>query len=288
MNIPNKIGPFVRYTKKPTAMQYGYYYCAEMILPFAKESKRMVRVWLPEDYDFSNPEKRFPIIYMSDGQNLVDRYLSAFGEWELDKTVHKLLKEKVPSIIAVGIDCPKDPAERGRELSPPHLPKNKFYQRVVSNQITYVDKYIDYIVDAIKPLVDELFFTSKEKKDTAVGGSSMGGLMSYYAYIYKPDVFGFSLSFSPAFFFYGKNEWNQVMDLYSPNPEKNGKLYLYSGGKDFEKKFLKPTINTYEYLVNKGFKNEQVTMLIDTKEIHHEAAWAKYLPDALRYWLKKK
>ena len=53
----------------------------------------MIRVWLPEDYEFDNPNKRYPVIYFSDGQNLVDRYLSAFGEWELDKTVHKLMKE---------------------------------------------------------------------------------------------------------------------------------------------------------------------------------------------------
>ena len=57
------------------------------------------------------------VIYFSDGQNLVDRYLSAFGEWEFDKTVNRLMKEGYQGVIAVGIDCPKEPLERTKEFN---------------------------------------------------------------------------------------------------------------------------------------------------------------------------
>ena len=269
--IPERIGKFKRYTKKPSTMKYGFYYSSSFTLPFSKENKRTVRVWLPEDYDFNNPDKRYPVIYFSDGQNLVDRYLSAYGEWELDKTVHKLMKEGLSGIIAVGIDCPKDPLERTKELCPPHTPRKEVFKNEGGATFKpYAHKYVDYIANELKPYIDSLFFTDSD--NTAIGGSSMGGIMAFYAYIYRPDIFHFSLSFSPAFFFYKKTEWSHILDQYDINPDKNGRLFLYSGGKDFEKLFLKPTINTYEYLTKRGFDNSQVALLVDTNEIHHEAA----------------
>ena len=281
--IPNSIGRFKRYVGKPSTMKYGFYYFSSFKLSFSKESKRMVRVWLPEDYEFNNPDKRYPVIYFSDGQNMVDRYLSAFGEWELDRTVHHLMKKGCSSCIVVGIDCPKDPFERTKELCPPYKPRKEIYKDTGVPFVGHVNKYIDFIVNELKPVIDDLFYTDKD--NTGIGGSSMGGIMSFYAYIYRPDIFNFSLSFSPAFFFYKKNDWYHILDKYEISKDKNGKLFLYSGGKDFESVFLKPTINTYEYFKKHKFDNSQVALLVDSNEIHHEGAWAKYLPEALKYWL---
>lgn len=286
MNIPHKIERFTRYQKKPSTMKYGFYYDAIFTLPFSKEKKRTIRVWLPENYDFDNPEKRFPVIYFSDGQNLVDRHLSAYGEWEFDKTMHKLHKKGLSSVIAVGIDCPKDPLERTKELCPPYKPNQKVFKQEGGVFTPYANKYVDFIVDKLKPLIDSLFYTIPEKETTAVGGSSMGGIMAFYAYIYRPDIFGFSLSFSPAFFFYDKKEWTRILDEHDLSTEKNGKLFLYCGGKEFESIFLKPTFNTYEYMRNRGFSNDQLALSIDTNMIHHEGAWAKYLYDGMKFWLK--
>ena len=282
--IPDRIGPFKRYISKKTTMKYGFYYSFEVVLPFSKENRRTVRVWLPSNYDFNNKNKRFPVIYMSDGQNLVDRYLSAYGDWRLDKTVERLIEEGNDGLIAVGIDCPKDPLERTKELCPPYEPTKKIFKMEGDSFKPYADQYINYIVNELKPLIDKTFFTISD--NTAIGGSSMGGIMAFYAYIYKPEIFKFSLSFSPAFFFYKKKDWFSILDKYDISPNKNGKLFLYSGGKDFEKMFLKPTIYTYEYLLKRKYKNDQVALLVDTNEIHHEDAWAKYLYDALKYWLK--
>jgi predicted alpha/beta superfamily hydrolase len=126
----------------------------------------------------------------------------------------------------------------------------------------------------------------KEKDATGIGGSSMGGIMAFYAYIYRPDVFGYSLSFSPAFFFYHKRNWFKILDKYDINPEKNGKLFLYVGGKDFEKVFVKRTLETFHYLEDRGFDQENLGLIFDSREPHHEKAWAKYLPEALKLWLK--
>ena len=276
--IPDRIGQFKRFLNKPTTMKYGTYYCMEFDLPFSKENKRMVRVWLPEGYEFDNPNKRFPVIYMSDGQNLVDRYLSAFGEWEFDKVCYKQNKD----IIAVGIDCPKDPTERTSELCPPYTPRKEVLEDIGKPIKPHVDKYIDYIINNIKPIIDKLFYTLSDRDNTYIGGSSMGGIMSFYAYIYKPEVFGGSLSFSPAFFFYEDERWKKIIDEYDINPNKNGKLFLYVGGKEFESLFTEPTIKTYEYLQSKGLENK-IKLKVDLKQKHHEKAWAKYLPHALKF-----
>ena len=286
MIIPNKIGPFIKYKSQKSTMKYGYYYFLNVTLPFSRENRRTIRVWLPSNYDFNNANKRFPVIYMSDGQNLVDRYLSAYGDWKLDKTIERLIKEGNEGLILVGIDCPKDPLERTKELCPPYEPTKKIFKSEGSYFVGSADKYIDYIVNELKPLIDKLFFT--DINNTAIGGSSMGGIMAFFAYIYKPNVFNFSLSFSPAFFFYKKKDWFAILDKYDINPNKNGQLFLYSGGKDFEKMFLKPTIETYEYLLKRRFNNDQLALLVDTNEIHHEDAWAKYAYEALKYWLRNK
>ena len=276
------IGIFKRYKKVPSALKYGYYYYAKMKLPFAKTKDRFVRVWLPEDYDFDNQDKRFPVIYFSDGQNLVDKYLSAYGEWELDKSAHNLLKQGYQSFIAVGIDCPKDPMERMNELNPPYPVDIK----KEGPKHPYANKYVEFIKDELKPLIDSLFYTLIDKDNTGIGGSSMGGIMSFYAYLKEPETFGFSLSFSPAFFFYKEKHWYQILDEFDIENKDYGKIFLYSGGLKFEEIFLYPTVCTYNYL-KKRLKPGNVEMIVDTRQKHHEKAWSKYLKDALKFWLKK-
>ncbi len=282
-NIPNTIGKFKRYTKKPSSMKYGTYYVQTIKLPFSKE-KRALRVWLPEDYEFDNPSKRFPVLYMSDGQNLVDKYLTAYGDWGLDKVIHQLhTKEKLSTCILVGIDCPHKPGERSSELNPPfecdektrYLPKNP-YGNLIS----------DYFVEVVKPEIDELFFTRPEKEFTGVGGSSMGGIFAFYSYFYHHETFGFSLTFSPAFMFYKKKTWLNIVESLNIDNQRDGKLFMYVGGKDFESVFVERTFDTYNYLKDEGYTPEHLAIIHDSNEIHHAAAWHTYSLPALRFWLK--
>ena len=97
MSPVKRIGPFLL-DESQTTMQYGYYYSALFNVPFAQE-KRCVRVWLPEDY-FENQNKKYPVIYFADGQNLVNQNLCAFGCWKLDLVAHS----HSLSFIAVGIE----------------------------------------------------------------------------------------------------------------------------------------------------------------------------------------
>ena len=264
--------------ERETTMLYGYHYQALMEVPFDSE-KRTVRVWLPSDYDFDDDKKLFPVIYFSDGQNLVNRYLTAFGDWNLDKVAQSLLDEKKLSFIAVGVDSPREDKKRCDELNPPYVPDRSKKMHPIG------DKFVGFVADTLKPIIDELFHTKKEKQYTAIGGSSMGGIMAFYGALYRKDVFGFSLDFSPAFFLYRKKTWGKLLDQFALSPKDNIKYYLYVGGKGFERQFRSLTRFTYNYLLEKGFDNNSVAFVYDKAEKHHEDAWNKHLGDAVCFWL---
>ena len=263
-----------------TTMQFGYYYKATFKLPFA-EGERAVRVWLPEDYDFGNASKRFPVMYFSDGQNLVNKYLTAYGDWGLDKVAHSILTEGGVSFIAVGIDCPTDGDERDNELCPPYTTDREHTITAPKG-----DKFVNFIADELKPLIDSRFFTRPEKAFTAIAGSSMGGIMAFYGGATRHDVFGYSLDFSPAFLLYSQKHWKEILDELDLNPEKGVKHFLYVGGKDFESYFVSHTLLTFKYMKKRGFNENNLALIYDSLKIHHESAWNKYLKDALLFWLK--
>ena len=277
--IPKSIGPFIL-DKTKTTMTYGYYYHALLNVPFSKE-KREVRVWLPEDYDFNDTSKKFPVIYFADGQNLVNQNLCAFGCWKLDLVAHDILTEKNLSFIAVGIDSPRESSLRFNELNPPYKPEKVKFSH------PYGDKFVNYIADDLIKLINQFFNVKEEKKYTAVAGSSMGGIMAFYASVIRKDVFGFSLDFSPAFFLYKKDTWLNLLEEFNISKDDKTRFYLYVGGEGFEKQFVGPTKRTYNYLLSLGFDKEDVALSIDKKESHHEDAWHKHLKEALLFWLDK-
>ena len=276
--IPNKIGPFML-DDSDTTMEYGYYYKAEFNVPFS-ENIRTIRVWIPENYDFENKDITFPVMYFSDGQNLVNKYLTAFGDWGLDKVAHKLLIEDNISFIAVGIDSPKDDLKRSNELNPPF--KVDYDKRMNP----YGNKFINFIADELKLVIDKHFNTKCEKEYTAIAGSSMGGIMAFYAGVLRKDTFSFALDFSPAFLLYKIRNWKKLLDSFNMNPDDNVKHYLYVGGKKFERIFVRHTKYTYKYLKELGFSDDMVTLDIDKPMIHHESAWNKHLGQAIKFWLK--
>ena len=168
--IPESFGPFSLRHPERSTMEYGFHYEAKMKLPFDEE-ERYVRVWLPGTYDFSDP-KKYPVLYMADGQNMVDRYLTRYGDWHLDRVVRDLMQQGYPEPILVGIDCPKDPLRRMNELNPPYPIRKKILKRGDGPNAPIGDRFIDYIVDELKPLIDNTFSTDPRKEATGIGGAA--------------------------------------------------------------------------------------------------------------------
>ncbi len=133
---------------------------------------RHVEIWLPPGYD-SAASTRYPVLYMSDGQNLFDPRIANTGvDWGVDEAVVRLVERGViPPIIVVGV---WSTAERGPEYSPWHG----------------ASRYARFLIEELMPRVNAEFRTRTGPEGTAVMGSSMGGLLSFYLVMHHPEAFG--------------------------------------------------------------------------------------------------
>jgi len=133
---------------------------------------RHVEIWLPPGYDDST-STRYPVLYMHDGQNLFDPRIANTGvDWGVDEAVVRLVgRGVIPPIIVVGV---WSTGSRGQEYSPWHD----------------APKYARFLIEELMPRVNREFRTRTGRANTAVMGSSMGGLLSFYLVTHHPDVFG--------------------------------------------------------------------------------------------------
>ena len=172
------------------------------------------KIWLYLHENYATSTKKFPVIYMHDGQNLFDAKTAYAGEWQIDETLDSLKAE----VIVVGIEHGNE--KRIDELTPF---KNEKYGGGNANN------YLDFIVLNLKPYIDATYRTKTGKYNTAIGGSSLGGLVSYYAALKYPKVFGKAIVFSPAFWI------NPEMYTLTENTKKmKSKLYFMYGDNEDE------------------------------------------------------
>ncbi len=175
--------------------------------------ERTVRLYLPPGYATST--KRYPVLYMHDGQNLFDAATSYAGEWGVDETLDELAKTTGLELIVVGID--NGGGKRMTELNAWDHPS---FGKAEGAQ------YMDFIVQVVKPKIDATYRTLPGREATGIMGSSMGGLISHYAILQYPQVFSKAGIFSPAY-------WTglAVFDMTAKQPPAaDARLALYMGG----------------------------------------------------------
>lgn len=246
-------------------------------------NQRDVFVWLPPSYHTSN--QRYPVIYMHDGQNIFDAHTSYAGEWYVDETLTSISREGYEA-IAVGL--PNTGAER-------HIEYNPYDTYRAQGR---GDTYINFITDTVKPMVDEAFRTRPGADTTAIGGSSMGGLISLHAFLTRRDVFGLCLAMSPSFWFGASS----LLDLVETCADGTGKIYLDIGtaegakirnhahdaadGDDASQNtFVRGIRYLRDALYHQGYQDETLRYIEENGAEHNEAAWARRLPNALRFLL---
>lgn len=152
----------------------------------ATQLKTTKKIWIYLPKDYKNSEKKYPVIYMHDGQNLFDAKTSSAGEWNVDETLDSLKTQA----IVIGIEHGNE--KRTDELTP--FPNKK-------HGGGKADDYLNFIVKTLKPYVDKNYRTKTNPRNTVIFGSSFGGLVSYYAVLKYPEVFGKAGIFSPSFWF---------------------------------------------------------------------------------------
>jgi len=153
-----------------------------------------VTIWLPPGYDAS--DRRYGTVYMHDAQNLFDPALSGYGKvWAADKAMLRLMAAgKIEPRIIVGIWHPPG-QDRYRQYLPQAIhdaapaPLRAEMDRLAGGPIMS-DAYLTFLADQLKPMIDRDYRTLADPAHTAIAGSSMGGLMSCYAFAQRPDIFG--------------------------------------------------------------------------------------------------
>lgn len=237
---------------------------------YIPELNRNRRIWIycPPDYETSL-SKRYPVLYMHDAQNLFDKKNTAFGvEWQVDEALNTLFKQGDYGCIVVGID---NSANRLDEYSP-----------WVNTQYGggQGDEYVDFITNTLKPYVDANYRTLSARSATGIMGSSMGGLISMYAFSERQDVFSKAGIFSPAFWFAGNNSVTHT----ASHPRKgSGRVYFLSGGQ--EPAYVTSDMkNVADAMLTAGFSTSDIYFETVSDGQHSEWFWAREFPDAYK-WL---
>lgn len=233
---------------------------------------RLRRIWiyLPENYSASTD--RFPVLYMHDGQNVFDDATSFSGEWGVDECIDSMKNKCI--VVAVDNGAQKRINE--------YCPYDFSLRTVGLSNADSLNKgegglYVDFLATVLKPFIDNNYRTLKDKENTFIAGSSMGGIISMYAILQYPKVFGGAGVFSPAFWV-GPKIFD---DIKAKGRGVEAKIYFYAGGQEGE---------TMVPLTQKAFdemsKISQSRMVIEINENgkHNEARWRTEFP-AFYKWI---
>lgn len=245
----------------------------DMRMPQLNRNRR-IWVYLPQSYGQAN--KRFPVIYMHDGQNVFDKATSFAGEWGVDETLDRLAAAGDSGAIIIAID------NGGRT-------RNEEYHLVHpdTGQPGQADAYLEFIVKTLKPLVDGAFETKSDRLNTAIMGASSGGSISLYAALKYPDIFGKAALFSTPLWV----EPRFVAIAATANAYRAGtKLWFICGanekvGQGPPGMFARDQPALIDALAGAGFsRTTQLRATIDPAGQHNEQFWGRTFEDAYK-WL---
>lgn len=182
---------------------------------------RRIWIYLPKDYATSG--KRYPVLYMQDGQDLFDEATSEgrIGplEWNVDETVDKAARQ----CIVVAVDHHSDKTGRIKEY---YLEGNQDYPEVEG------ERYLSFLVNTLKPYIDSNYRTIPDSRHTALAGSSMGGLFTLYSGLRRPDVFGILGVLSPSIWLDYGNIYKEIDRIRKPSEVNRQRYFFYAGGNE--------------------------------------------------------
>jgi predicted alpha/beta superfamily hydrolase len=231
---------------------------------------RNLLVYTPASYARRRGETRYPVIYMQDGQNLFDPATSFAGDWGLKSALAWASLRGFESII-VGIP----------NLGPLRIDE---YTPFVDPKVGGGggERYLDYLINTVKPLVDGRFRTLPDRRHTGIAGSSLGGLISLYAFFQHPTVFGFTAALSPSLWF----AHGAILDLVEQAEPVPGRVYLDVGLQEGQH-HVALARRLRDILVAKGYDLRADLRWVEDREgRHHESAWGRRFRKALPFLLR--
>jgi predicted alpha/beta superfamily hydrolase len=235
---------------------------------------RDIIVWLPPDYD-ANPTRRYPVLYMHDGQNLMDASTSFSGEWHVDETAQRLVRAgQVEPLIIVGVYNTEDRFSEYTQVVDPEYPQYGGGK---------ADAYGRFLVEELKPLIDKTFRTRTKPQDTGLAGSSLGGLVTMHLGIAHSNVFRRLGVISPSVFWGGKDIVSRVKGLRRKQPLR---IWVDIGTEEWrgsqetveDARLLRDALRAKGWVPGKDLRYVEVP-----GAVHTESAWAERFGDTLKY-----
>lgn len=229
-----------------------------------KAEERRVQVLLP--YDYADSDRHYPVLYLNDGQNLVGEG-EGYGSWQTEIRMAQLATRQQHNVIIVAIDHAGEERMREYTIEP------------FESEPGQGETYLDFVINTVKPHIDATYRTLPDAANTGMGGSSLGGLITAWAGLLRPDVFGKSMVFSPAL-------W-MSKGIYAAAAEKKlphyAQVYLYGGGAESD--YMVPDLtrlqeNSHCEVPGCGYLHIEV----DPEGQHEESRWSRQLPRAIA-WL---
>lgn len=237
--------------------------------------QRQIHLYLPDEYDMS--EERYPVLYMYDGHNLFQDEDATYGKsWGLKDFLDQYEKK----FIVVGMECNHEGNKRLDEYCPYHV-KNAHFGDIHGQG----DIYMQWVVQELKPMIDQNFRTLPFRECTMIAGSSMGGLMALYSVVKWNDIFSKAACLSSAIGFCFDE---LVYEIKESSMNVDTKIYLDWGSDESRHK------NALAYATQ---RNLEISHLLNMKGInvypyciihgqHNEATWEKQIPIFMNYLWK--
>ncbi|GAB4422132.1 MAG: alpha/beta hydrolase-fold protein [Bacteroidia bacterium] len=229
--------------------------------------QRQRRIWVCLPPGYAEDTARYPVLYMHDGQNLFDQALAFSGEWQVDESLDSLARGGGLRLIVVGID--NGGTHRMDEYSPWPNPRHGGGEGEV---------YLHDLVHTLKPAIDRHYRTLADPAHTGIMGSSMGGLISYYAGLRYPEVFGRVGVFSPSFWFSPQARQYAA----TRQAAAGSRWYFLAGGREGSN--MEKYCRQVARQVGSAAPQAAVYYHADPEGRHEEAFWARYFPQAC-LWL---
>lgn len=234
-------------------------------------------IWLPPGYDEArHADRRYPVLYMMDGQHVFERQPGVPGEFGADETATSLLRAgEIEPIIIVALPH----AERFRIDE--YLPFGE-----LGGRTGHGSDYVEWLRREVMPRVERAFRVKTGPEHTAIGGASLGGTIALYAAAKHPNVFGKVIAESLPLLSL-EDEWRQWSNSVTTWPRKiyfgMGDTETGEGEAERNRRYVRAVRAFEEKIRDMGGDRVRTTLVIGEGHTHNEPAWEARLPEALRF-----
>lgn len=245
--------------------------------------QKPITIWTPNGYNPADTSKKYPVIYLLDGQNQFLGTTNGYGGWVTDKIATSLQSNGHDGFILVGIDNSRN---RDNELTPDIgdiVPECKPLGNFDNGT---GERFSNFVADTVVPYVRDNYNVSLKPEDNAIIGSSSGGIEAFYIGMENMDIFGNIGALSPAYVLYDKATWHTYLSKFDfTDADKLPRIYTFNGAADSLEKQLLPNAQAMpQWMEALGYPADKMTFVYEDTFAHNEYAWRMIMPETIA-WL---